>query len=63
VTSGKRARVVLAEDQQGAPVVVGPVYTDKGVEELRALVESRPGWVVTGTARILSKAQLEWGAS
>ena len=53
-------RVVLAADGQGTPVVVGPVYTDKGVDELRQMIEARPGWTVEGTAPLISKAALEW---
>jgi hypothetical protein len=58
VTSIKR--VVLAEDRHGSAVVAGPVYTDKGIAELRTLIEAQPGWTVTGEARLVSKAQLEW---
>ena len=59
--TAKHPRGVLAEDLQGAPVVVGPVYTDKGLEAVRKLIEAHPGWTVHGTARLISKAQLEWG--
>ena len=58
MTSTKR--VVVAEDRQGSAVVVGPVYTDKGIAELRRLIEAQPGWTVTGEARLVSKAELEW---
>ena len=58
MTAGRR--VVIAEDRDGGLVVVGPVYTDKGVQELRELIGRQPGWTVTGTARQLTKAQLEW---
>jgi hypothetical protein len=60
VSGGRHQRVVIAEDRDAAVVVVGPVYTDRGVRELRDLVGRQPGWTVTGTARQLSKAQLEW---
>ncbi len=60
--SSSTKRVLLAENLRGVPVVVGPVFTDKGLDELRALVEKH-GWTVTGSARLVSKAQLEWDQS
>lgn len=52
------SRGVLAEDRAGRPVLVGPVYSAKGVAELRALIGSHPGWAVLGPVRIVSKAHL-----
>ena len=58
MTAGRR--VVIAEDRDGAVVVIGPAYTDRSVQDLRELIGRQPGWTVTGTARQLSNAQLEW---
>jgi hypothetical protein len=49
-------RVVLAQDEQDAPVVVGPVFTDESVDRLREEIEER-GWTNLGTAVIYSAAQ------
>jgi hypothetical protein len=56
-------RVVLAYTWRGEPVVIGPVYTPKGAAEIEAKISGSPeasGWRVTGTVRLISKADLEW---
>jgi hypothetical protein len=53
VSAGRR--VVLAADDQGNTVVVGPVHTDQSLDNLRLKVDGY-GWTVQGTARYLSAA-------
>lgn len=56
-------RVVLAYTWRGEPVVIGPVYTPKGSAAIEDAVNDSPearGWRVTGTVRLISKADLEW---
>lgn len=53
------SRGVLAEDRSGLPVLVGPVYSEKGVTAVRTLIKALPGWTVVGTSRIVSKAHLD----
>ena len=59
-SSATGKRVVLAEDLQGSTVVVGPVFTDKGIAEVEQMISAKVGWSVTSPARIVSKAQVEW---
>lgn len=54
-----RGRGVLAEDRSGRPVVVGPVYSDKGVAAIRAAIEALPLWVPVGEVRMVTKAHFE----
>lgn len=54
-------QMVLADTPDGA-VVIGPVFKQETVDALRELVEAR-GWENLGTARVLSKADFEGGAS
>lgn len=49
-------RMVLAATDGGAIVAFGPVYTDKGADELRALIATHAGWTFAGIARQVSKA-------
>lgn len=56
-------RSVLAETWRGEPVVVGPVYTAKGAEEIRAEIEKHGGWTVVGPVRSITKARLGWELS
>jgi len=56
-------RVVLAYTWRGEPVGIGPVYTPKGSAAIEDAVNGGPearGWRVTGTVRLISKADLEW---
>lgn len=57
-------RVVLAETWQGQPIAIGPVYTDKGADEIRTTIK-RHGttWTAAGPVPIISKAQLPWKLS
>ena len=48
-------RVVLAACY-GKPAAVGPVCTDAALAALAALVAATPGYEVTGTAVLTSKA-------
>ena len=48
-------RVVLATCY-GKPAAVGPVYTARSLAALAELVASTPGYEVTGTAALTSKA-------
>lgn len=49
-------RVVLAEDDQGEPVSIGPVYSDESADRLRLTVDGY-GWTVRGVVPLLSVAQ------
>jgi hypothetical protein len=48
-------RDVIATDDQGSTVVVGPVHTDQSLDKLRLEIDGY-GWEVQGTARHLSAA-------
>jgi len=48
-------RVVLAEDDQGNQLAIGPVYTDRSLDELRREIDGY-GWTVTGTCPHYSRA-------
>ncbi len=49
-------REVVALDDQGQMVTIGPVHTDVSVDKLRLEVDAY-GWTVTGTALHLSAQQ------
>ncbi len=48
-------RVVVATDDQGNTVAIGPVHADQSLDKLRLEIDSY-GWEVQGTARHLSAA-------
>lgn len=50
-------RVVLAEDDSGAQLAIGPVYTDRSLDQLRREIAGH-GWTVTGTCPHYSRADL-----
>ena len=47
--------VVLAEDDQGNQLSIGPVYTGRSLEQLRGEITGY-GWTVTGTCPHYSRA-------
>jgi hypothetical protein len=49
------ARVVLAADDDGRQVAIGPVYTDVSVDRLRREVDAH-GWTVVATVPHYSRA-------
>lgn len=50
--------VVMALDEQGAAVAVGPVAREASIERIREQIEAR-GWTTYGEARRLSVAEWE----
>ena len=48
-------RVALAEDDQGNRLSIGPVYTERSLEQLRDEITGY-GWTVTGTCPHYSRA-------
>jgi hypothetical protein len=48
-------RLVLALDELGNWMAIGPVITDRSIEDLRGRAERR-GWTVAGVVRHLSRA-------
>jgi hypothetical protein len=54
--ASRSKRVLIASDH-GRPVVAGPVYTDAGLAELRALVDDA-GWNTEFAGVLVSKAEL-----
>jgi len=51
------AFVVICEDDQDAPVTVGPVATEDRAIALKGQIEYELGWGVRGTTRLVSMAQ------
>ena len=49
-------RVVLATDDQGTSMTIGPVFTDQSLDKLRVKIDDY-GWSVQGTARLISVAR------
>lgn len=49
-------RIVLAEDDSGGTVAVGPVYTAHSLDQLRRKIDDY-GWTVRGVAQLISVAQ------
>jgi hypothetical protein len=47
--------VILAEDDQGNGLSIGPVYTERSLEQLRREI-TEYGWTVTGTCLHYSRA-------
>jgi len=56
-------RGILAENWRGDPVVIGPIYTDKGAREIETAIGNYIGWTVAGPVRMITKAQLPWKLS
>jgi hypothetical protein len=53
------ARGVLAHDRSGLPVVVGPVYSDKGTAGIADVISHLPAWTIAGTVRMVTRAHLD----
>lgn len=51
-----RAFVLLFEDERGDPFAVGPIYTDPGIREARALIEAR-GYRNNGTVPLMTRVR------
>jgi hypothetical protein len=50
-------RAILAEDDQGGQLAIGPVYTTRSLKELRRAVAEH-GWAVVAVIPFCSRADL-----
>ncbi len=54
-----RGFVILAEDDAGTRLVIGPVYTGQSVDRLRREVDDY-GWTVVATLPYCTRADFIW---
>lgn len=51
--------IVIALDDEGGPVAIGPVFNDASVDRIRDQIDATDSWENQGTARKLSVREFE----